>query len=179
LMESTVIVISSASGNEFYEHKRFDHGYSLYDEIIRVPLIIKAPVLSAGKTSAQVRTIDIMPTVLDLLGIEPGPALKRQIRGVSLVPLMRGAFLRLDAFSETDYLLHSFKRSLRKSDGWKLIYSLDTETRELYDLNSDPGESKNLIESRPDKARELETELLDFMRFARVNGEKQEQMGDK
>ncbi|MDD5669423.1 MAG: sulfatase-like hydrolase/transferase [Candidatus Omnitrophica bacterium] len=160
LADNTVIIISSASGNEFYEHKRFDHGYSLYDELIRIPLIIKIPGIQGKIIPEQVRTLDIMPTVMDVLGISSDAAVKQQMRGVSLVPFMKGKPVRLDAFSETDYLLHTFKRSVRKSDGWKFIYTQETDERELYNLNDDPQESNNLIDREPDKAYELERELM-------------------
>lgn len=159
LYDNTIIVVSSASGNEFYEHRRFDHGYSLYDELIRVPLIIKIPGREGTVVPEQVRTIDIMPTVLDLLGVDGGGMAEKQMQGVSLVPLIQGGSLKLDAFSETDYLLYSFKRSLRTSDGWKFIYSLENEKRELYNLNGDPLETRNLAEQEPQKALELEREL--------------------
>ncbi|MDD2703515.1 MAG: sulfatase, partial [Candidatus Omnitrophica bacterium] len=55
---------------------------------------------------------------------------------------------------------YSFKRSLRTSDGWKFIYSLESEKRELYNLNIDPLETRNLSETEPQKALELEKELL-------------------
>jgi arylsulfatase A-like enzyme len=159
LYDNTVIVVSSASGNEFYEHRRFDHGYSLYDELIRVPLIVKIPGIEGKVVSEQVRTIDIMPTVLDMLDVSGGGIAEKQMQGVSLVPLIHGGSLKLDAFSETDYLLYSFKRSLRTSDGWKFIYSLESEERELYNLTIDPLETRNLAETEPRKALELEREL--------------------
>ncbi|MDD2703410.1 MAG: sulfatase [Candidatus Omnitrophica bacterium] len=160
LYDNTIIVVSSASGNEFYEHRRFDHGYSLYDELIRVPLIIKIPGIEGKIIPEQVRTVDIMPTVLDLLGVGVGETTEKQMRGVSLVPFVHGESLKLDAFSETDYLLYSFKRSLRTSDGWKFIYSLESGERELYNLNIDPSETRNLADEEPQKALELEKELL-------------------
>ena len=87
-----------------------------------------------------------------------------QMRGTSLVPLMKGRQgLSLDAYSETDYLAQAFKRSVRSADGWKFIYSLDTEKRELYDLNADPGETNNLIEKEPEIASKMEIQLFDHL----------------
>ncbi len=163
--ENTVILISSASGNEFYEHKQFDHGYSLYDELIKVPLIIKVPDGQHGIIDSQVRTLDIMPTVLDLVHVKNTDVISQKMQGVSLRPLMEGKKLVLDAFSETDYLLCSFKRSLRTADGWKFIYSLDTGERELYDLNKDSKELNNLIDVEPETAYQLEQRLFDWMRL--------------
>lgn len=163
ITDKTIIVISSASGNEFYEHKRFDHGYSLYDELIHVPLVIKIPGMQGREIESQVRMIDIMPTVLQLFDIPYDETLRKQIQGVSLIPLMKGGDLQLDAFSETDYLFQSFKRSLRKSNGWKFIYSMETGERELYNLRDDPQELNNLIEEENEISYELEQELFTWL----------------
>lgn len=160
----TIIVISSASGNEFYEHKKFDHGYSLYDELIHVPLLVEIPGKTGGVIKQQVRTIDIMPTILELLDISCDGKIKHQMQGVSLIPLMRGEDLQLDAFSETDYLLCVFKRSLRTPKGWKFIYSLDTGQKELYNLKEDPYELNNLIEKEKKVAYELAQKLFIWLK---------------
>ena len=71
LMDKTIFVLTSDHGTEFHEHKRFDHGFSLYDELIHVPLIIKLPKQKAGKViKDQVSSIDVMPTILDLLDVK-------------------------------------------------------------------------------------------------------------
>jgi arylsulfatase A-like enzyme len=160
--DKTIIVVSSGSGNEFYEHKGFDHGYSLYDELIHVPLIIHVPG-KKGRIEDQVRTIDIMPTVLELLNINYDKSVEDQMQGTSLVSLMAGEKLRLNAFSETDYLLQTYKRSLRTPDGWKFIYTMDTEQRELYNLNEDPEEQSNLVDLERKIADELEQELFNWL----------------
>jgi len=164
LTGKTVIIISSGSGNEYYEHKRFDHGFSLYEELIHVPLIIKVPGKRGHVIENQVRTIDIMPTALDLLNIDYDKTVENQMQGVSLVSLIKGEDLSLDAFSETDYLFHAFKRSLRTSNGWKYIYSIDTEQRELYDLNEDPQELNNLVQEEKKIAYELEQKLFKHLK---------------
>ena len=71
LLENTIIVLCSDHGTEFYEHQRFDHGFSLYDELIRVPLIFRLPRTKGSVViEGQVRGIDVMPTVLELLGVK-------------------------------------------------------------------------------------------------------------
>ena len=171
LLDNSIIIVSAGSGNEYHEHGRIDHGFSLYDELLHVPLIIRIPKRH-GKVSQLVRTLDIMPTVLDLLDLQVKPAVAKQpydndrmrMQGVSLVPAMRGKYMSLDGVSETDYLLHSFKRSIRTSDGWKFILSLDTDKRELYNLKDDPGEQKNVIQENGRKAYELEQGLFKVLR---------------
>jgi len=163
LFEKTVFVITSGSGNEYLEHGRIDHGLTLYDELVMVPLVIRTPNVEARKVERQVRTVDIMPTVMDLLDIDVSDEVVEQMRGTSLVPLMTGHDMTLDAFSETDYLAQSFKRSVRTADGWKFIYSLDTENKELYDLNTDPRETRNLVDEEQNIAIILENRLFNHL----------------
>lgn len=159
VLDNSIIIVSSGSGNEYLEHGRIDHGFSLYEELTHVPLLIRVPG-QQGRIPDLVRTLDLMPTALDLLGITPKAGVKKQMQGVSLAPLLAGKHLALDGISETDYLLRSFKRSLRTNDGWKFIISLDTEERELYNLNNDPGELHNLARENPRKTYELEQRLF-------------------
>ncbi len=163
LMEDTVIIVTSGSGNEYLEHGGIDHGLTLYDELVLVPLVIRVPGKKGRVVRGQVRTLDIMPTALALLGIDPGSGVSARMQGVSLAPALDGAPLRLDAFLETDYLVRGVKRGVRTADGWKFIHSLDSGVRELYDLNKDPGEKENLVEIEKDRARRLENRLLDHL----------------
>jgi arylsulfatase A-like enzyme len=164
LSDKTIILISSGSGNEYFEHHRFDHGFSLYDELIQVPFIIKLPGKDGRRIQSQVRTIDLMPTVLTLLNIDYGQTIANQMQGASLIPFLQGQKGQLEAYSETDYLLQVFKRSLRTPDGWKYIYSLDSDRRELYNLNSDPRELKNVVRTEKRMAYELEQKLFKHLK---------------
>jgi choline-sulfatase len=166
LMNNTVLVLTSDHGTEFYEHKRFDHGFSLYDELVHVPLIIVHPRKTGGKEiDLQVRSLDIMPTILDMLDIPLTSGPEEQLEGESLVPLMKGEQLELDAFIETDYRQYTYKRALRAHDGWKFIYTLESGEKELYNLINDSGEQSNLIEKEPRMAYELEQELLNHLKY--------------
>lgn len=161
LMDKTIFVLTSDHGTEFHEHKRFDHGFSLYDELIHVPLVIKLPKVKAGKViTDQVSSIDIMPTILDLLDVKLSDKIKKQLHGASLVPALKGKPVAKDVYSETDYRQYTYKRSVITKDGWKFIYTLENKSRELYNLKKDPKELKNLIELEPKRAYELEQQLF-------------------
>jgi arylsulfatase A-like enzyme len=161
LMDKTIFILTSDHGTEFYEHKHFDHGFSLYDELIHVPLIIKLPGTKAGKViTDQVSSVDVMPTILDLLDIPVSDKIKSQLRGASLVPAFQGETVAKDVYSETDYRQFTYKRSVITTDGWKFIYTLEDKSRELYNLTSDPAETKNLVEQEPRRAYELEQKLF-------------------
>lgn len=144
LMDKTVFVLTSDHGEELYDHGRIDHGQTLYEEVIHVPLIITIPGIKGWKIPEQVRSIDLMPTILNILGIKIDDKLQNQFQGVSLIPLMKGEKQELPAFSETDYRYAVFKRSVRTNDRWKLISDLETRINELYNLNNDYNEKSNL-----------------------------------
>ncbi len=165
LTDKTIFILTSDHGTEIYEHRRFDHGFTLYQELIHTPLIIKTPGDAAPRQIQQrVSSIDIMPTILDLLQIEPSSALQKQLRGRSLLPMMQHAGTPAaqvrDVFSETDYREYTFKRSIISPRGWKLIYTLENDRRELYYLPDDPTESDDRVKEHPEKAAELQTRLF-------------------
>lgn len=176
IAEETLIILTSDHGEAFGEHNYyFDHGDCLYEHQIWVPLIFKhGTLLPPGlRVEAQVRTIDIMPTALQLMNID----FQRRIDGVSLAPLFKGkksllgaryAVSEGDAINFTNPNARGFVDgvkgkhiSIRKEEK-KLIYvpqNPDGEF-ELYDLNADPDEKINLIQQEPGIAREL----LEYLR---------------
>lgn len=155
ILDNTIIIVLSDHGTEFYEHKSIDHGATLYSELVNVLLAVHQPGQLNGKRIDQlVSTLDIIPTALSLLGIKnPVP---EQTRGVNLVPALSNQSVTHNVFSETDYRLYTFKRSLQTPDGWKFILTLDNGKKELYQLIQDPNEQTNLILINPQKAYELE-----------------------
>lgn len=170
LLDKTIIIVSSDHGTEFYEHKTFDHGHTLYQELIHIPLIIWMPALKQGRViNDQISTLDIMPTILDLVKISPNATVKIQMKGISLLPALNGREVDRDVYSETDYRLYTHKRAVVTKDGWKFILTLaespnKTNIKELYNLNWDTNETINLINSEPRRTYELEQQLLKHMK---------------
>lgn len=155
--KKTLIVFFSDHGTEIFEHDAIDHGHTLYDELIRVPLIFNGPGIKSNLViKQQVGTIDVLPTVIDYLGFKTPKDLKTQIRGRSLKHALLGKGIpSVDSFSETDYrdLIH--KRSLRSKDHWKLIITLDDGSEELYNLILDPQEKNNLASINKTKVKNM------------------------
>jgi len=165
LREKTIFVLTSDHGTEYYEHGRFDHGFTLYQEQLHVPLFIVLPDQTASRiVDDLVSSIDLLPTVVDLLDLQLGDAARAQLRGTSLVAALRGEPVQRDLLSETDYREYTYKRAIVAPDGWKLIYTLESKTRELYDLNSDPSETENLAGREPARADLLQARLFEAYR---------------
>lgn len=166
LMDRTIFILTSDHGTEQYEHLRFDHGFTLFQETLHVPLVIQLPKQSAGRVIEQrVSSIDLMPTILELSGAAVPENVRRQMRGASLAPLMKGLrFAPRDVFSETDYRAYTYKRSVIDTQGWKLILTLESKRRELYHLPTDPAESRDLAAKEPATANELEQKIFAHFR---------------
>jgi choline-sulfatase len=138
-----------------------DHGESLgeYDATVRIPLIVAGPGVAARVISDQVRIVDVMPTILERLHVEIPPS----VQGKSLLPLARGERLDLVALSETWYPRHHY--------GWSELTAIRdgryqfiaAPRRELYDTQTDPGETHNLAESNPARADALDRALRGFV----------------
>jgi choline-sulfatase len=142
--EGAMIVVVGDHGEGLGEHHEDTHGIFLYDSTTHVPLIVKLPKeREAGKTvDAQVRTTDIMPTILNLVGI----AAPASLDGESLEPFLNGIEATpRTVFGETNYPLRFGWAPLRsvRMEGFKFV---EAPKPELYDLHADPGESLNHYE---------------------------------
>jgi len=154
----TVLVLTADHGEEFLEHAGFGHGNALYEESIRVPLLIREPGRSEGaRIPSVVRQVDVFPTLLELAGLQPRPGLE----GRSLVGLLDGVpEPDRPAFASFLHLFHQgeSQRSLRQGD-LKLIVVRNPDRAELYDLRRDPEESHNLAGERPEALARMAVEL--------------------
>jgi len=160
LQDKTLLVVTSDHGEGLGEHDEGVHGFFVYESTLRVPLIVRGPGVVAGRRLPGVaQSVDVMPSVLDLLGV-PAPAGWKG-NGRSLAPVLRGAapIASDPAYAESLLpLLHygwSDLRALR--DGrWKYIQA---PRPELYDLESDPGETRDLALAMPARAEALRNGL--------------------
>ncbi len=151
-----VTVVTADHGEEFLDHGAFNHGYTLYEEQTLVPLLISEPSRFAPRrVGQQVRLIDTAPTLLGIAGIE---TLGSVFQGRSLVPLMDGSRIdNLAAFSEaTNVGGHS---AIRSAEALKLIHSLTDPQWLLFDLESDPGEQRDLSGQHPSRLDDLAAQL--------------------
>jgi arylsulfatase A-like enzyme/cytochrome c-type biogenesis protein CcmH/NrfG len=144
LYESSIVIVIGDHGEGLGEHHEDTHGIFLYDSTTHVPLIVKLPHQLYGNrvVDEQVRTIDILPTVLDAAGI----SVPHSLSGRTLMPLITGTdSTERMAVAETDYPVRFGWAPLRsvRSEGFKFI---EAPRPEFYDLHSDPAELKNKYE---------------------------------
>lgn len=186
VMARTVVVIFSEHGEMFARHGRFGRAGTvrgnLYDDVMRVPLIIKIPNGPKGRISGLAQLIDIAPTLLEILGIAPPPT----FQGKSLMPLTRGETEVNDyVFAGAEYNQGRGGRSQPffqeastgesiRNHKWKLVHEKlfvdgkpPTESWELYDLKSDPGENANLLSSYTAVAENLKKLLATWAEAGR------------
>ena len=165
LWERTLVVVASDHGEGLDDHGEQKHGYFLYETTLHVPLIVRAPRPFAARTVATtVQLVDVAPTILELMGIQ-APA---GWQGTPLTRLLAGeSDARLgDAYSETWYPRLHYGWSPLKAfyhGGEKYIFA---PRDELYDLDRDPGEERNLAGERPRRRDDLRGRGLAFMQKA-------------
>jgi choline-sulfatase len=161
LTKNTLVIVLSDHGTEFFEHNRIDHGPTLYNELTHIPLIITGPNIPKDKKlDAQVSLIDIAPTILSYIGITPSKPYATQLKGENLLPLIEEKTnTGHTTYTETDYRNYTHKRAIQTTDGMKLIMTMETGERELYNLNKDPKEQTDISQEFPQAVYTLETQL--------------------
>jgi arylsulfatase A-like enzyme len=169
LDEDTIVVITADHGEEFGEHGFDRHGYSLYQEAVRIPLIVKVPGAEARRVSDVVGNVDVLPTVLDGCGIElptvTGAICANEFEGRSLLAAIRGtgAIAPREIVSEVRWHDGQDLRMVRDG-GWKLIEDQSVGQAKnqtaLYDIATDPTEQDDAREREATRATALRELVL-------------------
>jgi arylsulfatase A-like enzyme len=168
LDKNTVVIMLADHGEAFGVHnfageQMFFHGQTLYDELLRIPLIIHVPGVAPSKFDQLVQLIDVAPTILDLFGV----AIPSTFQGRSLLAALQGkplppkpAFAELISYPNWDHE----GRAMISADGkWKLFDRTSDNLTELYDLENDPEERHDLFDQRQDIAKPMEDQLDEFV----------------
>ncbi|HHT9136334.1 MAG TPA: sulfatase family protein [Candidatus Wunengus sp. YC60] len=185
ILDNTILIITSDHGEELFEHGFIGHASTslnakLYDEIIHIPLIIRwSKKVEHRIVDELVQQIDVMPTILDMLGL-PVP---EGLHGYSLLSFIRGKPMNnlrpvfcetiLGGFQSTKEMEEIKLRCVRTKE-WKLIYTntpghdLNSEgvnygKYELYNLSNDPKEERNITENHPDVVKDLKKNLFQWI----------------
>jgi len=179
LAENTVIAVTSDHGEEMFERGVIQHGKTLYEELTRIPLIMRVPGDGPRVIEEPVMTIDVAPTILGALGLP----LDRRMQGLDVLDPDLG---RRPVLGEIDdHFAHKY--SLRDGEGFKLIHSPRTRDEvlfpgelewELYSTEEDPGEKSNLTESRQERFEALKARLEGILRENRELGAQHGTVGE-
>jgi arylsulfatase A-like enzyme len=165
----SLLLITADHGEEFWEHEAYEHGHSLYDELLAVPLVVYAPGLAeaGGEISEAVAVHDIAPTVLEFAGLET----PRDWRARSLFSRSTGCARREDRALVASSLLYGIDRFAIERGGYKYIYNSSgpgsgsprsprpAQRHQLYDLREDPGETSDLFTREPERGLALHDAL--------------------
>jgi arylsulfatase A-like enzyme len=154
--DNTLIIFVSDHGEEFWEHGYLGHGKTLYEEQLRVPLLIKLPGgAHGGKTiDALVEMVDLAPTVLDILGLPE----EERFQGASFLPLIEtGAWSKEAGFASTEFEKTSARAA--KTVTTKFVHDLVADRKWWTDLVADPRELQPL-DVPPPSAQQLELHVL-------------------
>jgi arylsulfatase A-like enzyme len=175
--KKTAIIVTSDHGEAFGEHKMWRHGAELWEELIRVPLIVHVPGVAPGHVTPRRSAVDLVPTILDLMGVPPPAGTDKNdfLSGASFLPdvfFPAGAEPRDVLVDMPDGPFNDPRRSLLHGD-LKLTVS-NGARYELYDLAKDPEERTNIWEKGSPETTEIEpfyARARSRLREVRVTGE--------
>ena len=180
IYDNTMIIITSDHGEFFGEHECWTHGYELYQEVLKVPLIIKYPsnYVKTGVYQERVSLVDIMPTILYVLGL-PIP---KEVQGAVLFG------------GESKVMAEVYRHAYRSIPEWEVKFARDLKTlylgnykyikdmngqSELYDVVNDPRELRNLINIMPEEAEKMELKITEWLPYVESHSPKKEVKLDK
>jgi len=159
--DHAIVLVTSDHGEEFYEHGGTEHGKTLYEEVVRVPLLVHGPGIAPRRIAARASLLDVLPTLRELAGL-PASTVDA---GVSLAPALRGNAVP----EERDLFLHVRRQVYRGGKtknalvrgAWKYVWTVE-ETEELYDLATDPGEKTDRRAEQAARAATMKQAIVDF-----------------
>ena len=184
LYNNSLIIITADHGEEFKEHGRFKHYAQFYDELIHVPLIINGPGMPKNlKLKNLISLIDLPPTILDFLDLSK----REDFLGESFISLIRKSdkpYKRVGVISESRTekgkvildINKGFRITSYRTLEWKYIINEEKNTRELYNLKSDPYEKKNIYNDNRKEAEEFE---ILIQKHIEMESDKRKQFGEK
>jgi arylsulfatase A-like enzyme len=153
-----------------------------YEEVTHVPLLIYLPGVKPAAYSGLTSAVDLMPTVMEVMGQD----IPLRVQGKSLLQMIKDQSVKgrdyvvsahpfinagdsLNSVDDVPRLMEKDSTATITTDEWSLLYNTEAGMSELYNLKSDPGQEKNLINENPDKARELHGLLVDYMKETNIS----------
>ena len=170
-LENTAIIVVGDHGDEFKEHELYGHKNLPYDELTRVPLIIKFPeslsIEQPSTVDTPVRTIDILPTFLDIANADLSTEMEARLVGESLLPIISGEDPNFETIvTEKEMRGEDDLRFGFRTERWKYLYDGKEDTEYLYDLEEDPLEKTDIGTEKPEVTERFRKQLSE--RFDRI-----------
>lgn len=173
LWDKTVIIVAADHGEQLHEKGYISHSAQVYEQSTRVPLVVRIPGGPRGvRVTGLVDLLDLAPTILDLFGLRDTP-FGKDAQGWSLLPLMAGVRGRDDAAVTLSRTVWERPVYALRDSGYKVIYDSRTGRLQLYAIEADPGETRDLAASEPVRTsyyRQALLALLEGLKRARPQG---------
>jgi arylsulfatase A-like enzyme len=173
LLDRTMVIVTADHGENVGDHQLMAHKYCLYDTLVHVPLIIRYPqgTIAPGQVTHQVQTLDLLPTVLAMLG-DTSSELVSSLQGHDLLSSSRHEFTIAEQARPDLSTFHRrfpgmdisrYDRALKmiRTERYKFIWASDSK-HELYDILLDPDETHNIVNQRPEIAQDLHQRLTEW-----------------
>ena len=166
IYDQTVILFTADHGEQFWEHGASLHGHTVYEEEIRIPLILVSHAINKRIEDVPVIAADLAPTIADLAGYSVDPPYDDPYMGISLLPLVmknvREPYLKRDvvgraSFKRRYFLYHNWE--------WKLVYLAELDVLQLFNVVTDPAEKANLLGENSAVADELQKKLFEYLKI--------------
>jgi arylsulfatase A-like enzyme len=168
-----MVIVTADHGENVGDHQLMAHKYCLYDTLVHVPLIIRYPqgTIAPGQVTHQVQTLDLLPTVLAMLG-DTSSELVSSLQGHDLLSSSRHEFTIAEQARPDLSTFHRrfpgmdisrYDRALKmiRTERYKFIWASDSK-HELYDILLDPDETHNIVNQRPEIAQDLHQRLTEW-----------------
>jgi arylsulfatase A-like enzyme len=171
LWERTVVILAADHGEQLYEHGWIGHNTQLFDDSMRVPLVVRFP---GGKGPAGLKLdglvdlLDVAPTVADVFGVLGKGGSDREFRGRTLLPVIRGAPGKAAVLSRTVWERPRY--GLRDAR-YKLVFDTRSGEEQLFDLETDPGETRSRAAEQPVRTAYYRQALYQWMARLKERGE--------
>lgn len=161
IFDDTLVILTADHGDEFYEHGRYGHGNLPYTELTHVPLIMRFPPDMEFDQTATVddlvRSVDILPTAINVVGAKLGTEMEQRCIGRSLLPAFDGESVSANhVVTEKRVRDEDYLRIGVRDDDWSFLYDGKDESRYLYDITSDPEEQNNVLDEHSDIREQFE-----------------------
>jgi arylsulfatase A-like enzyme len=161
LSKTSVLLLTSDHGEEFWDHGSFEHGHTLYDELIHVPFLLRSPgVKGPREVYDRVGLVDVVPTLFDLLDLPPDTSWQ----GETLVPLLEEEEPTHPRYRFSESLLYGYEWKAVVGDRYKFSWDEERDKMALFDIALDPGERLDLSIEKREEVGKMAAVLLEWFR---------------